>query len=86
MPPETNAENPLPKRTPIDLTLLLLGTVAFLYFARPVVLPVFLAILAAMALKPLMRWLSFLRIPTAVSAAIIFVLLGVAIGIGDESK
>jgi predicted PurR-regulated permease PerM len=70
------------RTTPAQWTLIVLGIVAFLYFARPVVLPVFLAILAAMALKPLMRWLALLKIPTAPSAAIVFALLVTALTIG----
>jgi predicted PurR-regulated permease PerM len=70
------------KKVPTQWILIGLGTVAFLYFARPVVLPVFLAILCAMALKPLMRWLALLRIPTAPSAAIVFVLLVTGLVVG----
>ena len=40
----------------MQIVLIVLGTIAFLYFARPVVLPVFLACVAGMALKPLIRW------------------------------
>jgi predicted PurR-regulated permease PerM len=59
-----------------------LGTIAFLYFARPVVLPVFLACVAEMTLKPLIRWSSWCRIPPALSAAVVLCLLVTAIGIG----
>ena len=55
--------------------VLILGVVAILYFGRPVVLPLFLACLAAMALKPLMRGLSLLRLPPSPSAAIVCVAL-----------
>jgi predicted PurR-regulated permease PerM len=76
-------EAPLPVKTvPTQWILIGLGTIAFLYFARPVVLPLFLAILAAMALKPLMRWLAVLRLPPAPSAAIIFVLLVACLSVG----
>src|ERR1041385_1012996 len=70
------------KMTPVQIVLSLLGTVAFLYFARPVVLPVFLACVAAMALKPLIRWLSCCHIPPALSAAVVLCVLVSAIGIG----
>lgn len=59
-----------------------LGTIAFLYFARPVVLPVFLACVAGMALKPLIRWLSCWHIPPAFSAAVVLCVSVAAIGIG----
>src|SRR5204862_6421179 len=58
------------KTTPVQIVLILLGTFAFLYFARPVVLPVFLACVAGMALKPLIRGLCDWHIPPALSAAI----------------
>jgi predicted PurR-regulated permease PerM len=70
------------RTTPFQVIIVVLGVAAFLYFARPVVLPLFLAILAAMALKPLMTGLAYLRIPTAPSAAIVFVLLVASLGIG----
>jgi predicted PurR-regulated permease PerM len=59
-----------------------LGIIAFLYFARPVILPIFLACVAGMALKPLIRWLSYCHIPHALSAAVVLSVLtsGVAIG------
>jgi predicted PurR-regulated permease PerM len=57
-----------------------LGVIAFLYFARPVILPVFLACMAGMTLKPLIRWLSGWRIPSALSAAVVLCLLGAAVG------
>src|SRR5688500_6615548 len=62
--------------------LIILGVIAFLYFARAVVLPVVFACVAAMTLKPLIRWLSCCRIPPALSAAVVLAVLvaGVAIG------
>ena len=61
---------------------MVLGVIAFLYFARSVVMPIFLACVAAMALKPLIRWSSRARIPTAISAAVVLCLLVSVIGIG----
>jgi predicted PurR-regulated permease PerM len=70
------------KMTPVQVILLALGTIAFLYFARPVILPIFLACVAGMTLKPLIRWLSYCHISPALSAAVVLILLvsGVAIG------
>jgi predicted PurR-regulated permease PerM len=70
------------KMTPVQVILIALGTIAFLYFARPVILPIFLACVAGMALKPLIRWPSYCHIPPALSAAVVLILLvsGVAIG------
>lgn len=68
--------------TPVQIVIIVLGVIAFLYFARPVVLPVFLACVAGMTLKPLIRWLSYCHIPLALSAAVVLCLLVAAIGIG----
>ena len=70
------------KTTPVQIVLIVLGTIAFLYFARPVVLPVFLACVAGMTLKPLIRWSTCCRIPPALSAAVVLCLLLAAIVIG----
>jgi len=70
------------KATPGQIFLIVLGTVAFLYFARPLILPVFMACFAGMALKPLIRWLAGWHIPPALSAAVVLCLLVTAIGIG----
>jgi predicted PurR-regulated permease PerM len=47
-----------------------------------VVLPVFLACVAGMTLKPLIRWLSYCHIPPALSAGVVLCLLVAAVGIG----
>jgi predicted PurR-regulated permease PerM len=70
------------KTTPAQIFLILLGSIVFLYFARPVVLPVVLACIAGMTLKPLIRWLSCCHIPPPLSAAVVLCLLVAAIGIG----
>jgi predicted PurR-regulated permease PerM len=61
---------------------MVLGTTAFLFFARPAVLPVILAWVAGMTLKPLIRWLSCCHIPPGISAAVVLCLLAAAVGIG----
>ena len=61
---------------------MLLGVITFLYFARPVILPVVLAVFAGMTLKPLIRWFSGWHIPPALSAAVVLVVLVVVVGIG----
>ncbi len=70
------------KTTPVQIVLMVLGSIAFLYFARPVVLPIFLACVAGMTLKPLIRWSSVCHIPPALSAAVVLCLLVAAVGIG----
>jgi len=66
----------------VQIVLIVLASIAFLYFARPVVLPIFLACVAAMTLKPLIRWLSYCHLPPAISAAIVLFFLLSAIGVG----
>jgi len=70
------------KTTPVQIVLIVLGTIAFLYFARPVILPVFLACVAGITLKPLIRWLSCCHIPPALSAAVVLCLLVSSAAIG----
>jgi predicted PurR-regulated permease PerM len=70
------------KTTPVQIVLIVLGVIVFLYFARSVVLPVFLACMAGMTLKPLIRWLSCCHIPPALSAAVVLCLLVAAVGVG----
>ncbi len=70
------------KTTPVQIVLIVLGAIAFLYFARPVILPIFLACVAGMTLKPLIRWLSCCHIPPAVSAAVVLSLLVAGVTVG----
>jgi predicted PurR-regulated permease PerM len=81
-PPETpsNAEASATAIAPI--VVMVLGTMTFLYFARPVVLPIVLAVVAAMTLKPLIRWLSECRLRPAFAAAVVLCLFVSAVGIG----
>jgi predicted PurR-regulated permease PerM len=60
---------------PAQIVLTVLGAVAMLYFGRPVLLPVCLAFIAALTLKPLIRWLSYFHLPPALSAAVVLGLL-----------
>src|SRR5664279_5876206 len=69
------------KANPVQTVLVVLGAIAFLYFARPVILPIFLACVAGMTLKPLIRWLSYCHIPPAPAVAVVLCLLVAAIGI-----
>lgn len=70
-------------RTPAgQIALVVFGIMAVLYLARPVVLPVFLAFVAGMALRPLIRWLFDCGVPSGLSAAVVLCLLVAALGIG----
>jgi predicted PurR-regulated permease PerM len=73
---------PAAKATSVQVALVVLGAVAFLYFARPVVLPIFLACVGGMTLKPLIRWLSQCHIPPALSAAVVLSLLVAGVTVG----
>ena len=70
------------KTTAGQIVLSVLGVVAFLYFARAVVLPVFLACVAGMTLKPLLRWLSRCHIPPALGAAVVLSVFVAFVAIG----
>ena len=70
------------KRTPVQRLLVALGTIGFLYFARPVVLPVVLACGAGMTLKPLIRWLSYCHIRPSLAAAIVLSILVSVVVVG----
>ena len=71
-PPTEEAPPQATRFAPTHVALIVLGSVAFLYFARPVMLPILLAWMAATTLRPAVRWLSYLRLPTPVSAAVVF--------------
>ena len=70
------------KVTPLQVVLMALGTIVFLYFARSVVMPIFLACVAAVTLKPLIRWLSYCHIPPPLGAGVVLGILiaGVLLG------
>lgn len=68
--------------TPAQIVIGAVGVIAFLYFARPVVLPLFLACVLGITLKPPIRWLSNCYFPPALSAAVILCLLITLAGIG----
>ena len=73
---------PAAKTCPVQIVLMLLGAIGFLYFARPVVLPVVVAGIAGMTLKPLIRWFAGWHIPPALSAAVVLGVLVTVAGIG----
>ena len=81
-PPAPASAAAATKATSVQIVLIVLGTIAFFYFARPVILPVVLACVAGMTLKPLIRWLSYCHIPPVFSAAVVLCLLVAAVGIG----
>jgi predicted PurR-regulated permease PerM len=81
LPPIPPGDATAVRTTPVQIVLIGLGVVAFLYFARPVVLPVVLACMTGMTLKPLIRWSSCCHIPPGISAAVVVCLLVCAIGI-----
>jgi predicted PurR-regulated permease PerM len=87
-PPADDIAATVKKSSPTHVFAFVLGTLAFLYFARPVILPICLACVAGMTLKPLIRWLSECHIQPALSAAIVLGLLvsGIAFGFFQLSR
>ena len=82
-PPPAEAGVPAAAKTAsMQIVLVVLGTIAFLYFARPVLLPIVLACVAGVTLKPLIRWLSSWHIPPPCSAAAVLCLLVAAVTFG----
>jgi predicted PurR-regulated permease PerM len=73
---------PVSKSTAAQTLVMVLGTIAFLYFARPVVLPIVLACVAGMTLKPLIRWLSQCHIRPALGAGLVLCLFVTVVGVG----
>jgi predicted PurR-regulated permease PerM len=68
---------------PVALSILAtVSIIAFLYFARPVMLPLVAACMVAAGLNPLMRLFSYFKIPTVPSAVIIFIALVLLTGVG----
>jgi predicted PurR-regulated permease PerM len=65
-----------------QVTLLVLGIIGFLYFARPVILPIVLACVAGVTLKPLIRWLSYCHLRPAFGGAIVLSLFVSVVGVG----
>ena len=70
------------KTNPVYVLLAIFGLTAICYFARIVIMPVILACIVAMTLKPLIRWLSSCHLPPAVSSAIVLCILAATLGIG----
>ena len=78
--PPTTSHRARPTRNfPALIVLATLGSIGFLYFARPVALPVFVACMAGMTLKPLIGLLARCHLPKAFSAAVVLCALVAAI-------
>lgn len=63
--------------------VIILGGIAFAYFARPVVLPLLLAWIASMTLKPPVTWLRGFGFPASLAALLVLgvFLLGAGLGV-----
>ena len=64
------------------LLAIILGSIAFAYFARSVVLPLLLAGIASMTLKPPVTWLRRFHIPASVASALVLGVFVVGVGFG----
>jgi len=63
-------------------TIILLGAIALAYFARPVILPLAVAWIGAMALKPPVSWLRARHFPAPLAAAVVVAVLVSGLGCG----
>jgi predicted PurR-regulated permease PerM len=68
--------------TVAHLAFIVLGTVIFVYFARTVLIPIVLAWVVSMMLKPPTRWLRRCYVPAPLAAAIVVACTIVAVGYG----
>lgn len=68
--------------TTTQVVFLLLAAITFAYVAHSVVLPVLVAWVACMTLKPPVKWLHACGVPTPVGAAIVVGLVVAGIGVG----
>jgi predicted PurR-regulated permease PerM len=65
-----------------QIFIVVLGGIAFAYFARPVVLPLLLAWVASMTLKPPVSWLRKFHFPNSLAAGIVLGFFLCVVGIG----
>jgi predicted PurR-regulated permease PerM len=65
-----------------QIFVIVMGSIVFGYIARPVVLPLLLAWVAAMTLKPPVNWLRACHLPTSLSAAIVIGFFLIILGFG----
>jgi predicted PurR-regulated permease PerM len=78
-----SARKPRPRLSAIAVVgTFVLGTIAFLYFAKVFFLPLTLALLLSFLLKPLVKGLEGWRVPQSLGAALVLLALLVGIGHG----
>ena len=65
-----------------QIFVIVLGSIAFAYFARPVVLPLLLAWLASMTLKLPVNWLRAWHLPTSLASAVVLGFFLLVVGFG----
>jgi len=78
-PGASSTDLPLPS---VQVSLLILATIAFFFFARSVVLPILLAAMAGTTLRPLIRTSQCFGVPPVVSAAAVLAVLAAVLGLG----
>jgi predicted PurR-regulated permease PerM len=71
-----------PSAKAAQIFFIILGIITFAYVARPVVLPLLLAWVAAMTLKPPVRWLRAWHFPASLAAAIVLGIFLTLAGLG----
>jgi predicted PurR-regulated permease PerM len=80
--PEHKRVHTRPTATSVQLLIMVLALTAFIFWARPVVLPVVFALMTAAALKPVVRLMARAHIPAIPAALIIFVIMVTTIIVG----
>jgi predicted PurR-regulated permease PerM len=78
------AERP-PASSAALIILATLATICALYFGREFLVPIALSVLFTGLLRPLVRWLETLRIPTAAGATVVLVVFLSAVGLGANA-
>ena len=78
------AERP-PASSAALIILATLATICALYFGREFLVPIALSVLFTSLLRPLVRWLETLRIPTAAGATVVLVVFLSAVGLGANA-
>src|SRR5688572_30626979 len=79
-------QTPINVRSTSLAVLALTAVIGLLYFARPVFIPITIAVLASYALTPVVDWLKkSARLPKAVGAGVTLTVLLVGLGFGLES-
>lgn len=65
-----------------QILVIVLSSIAFVYFARSILLPLLVAVMASMTLRPLVTWLGKCHLPVSLAAVIVVGFFIAAMGFG----